>query len=216
MNIAVLKLLLEATLMTIRLFLTTLVCAIPLGLVVSAMRMSKHWILNIPARIFVTVLRGTPLMLQILFIFYGPGLVEAIPFSWNGNRILAAIVALVLNYSAYYCEIFRGGIEGVSVGQREAGKVLGLSKKQTFFIIVMPQVVKRVLPPLSNEIASLVKDTSLVQVLGITELMIRAKNQASGHTSILPYLAAMLIYLVINSIVLFIMGRFEKKLNYYR
>lgn len=216
MNTAVLILLLKATLMTLRLFALTLVCAIPLGLVVAAMRMSKHWILSIPARIFVTVLRGTPLMLQILFIFYSPGLIEQMSFSWNGNRILAATVALVLNYSAYYCEIFRGGIEGVSIGQSEAGKVLGLSKMQTFFIIVMPQVVKRVLPPLSNEIASLVKDTSLVQVLGITELMITAKKQASSHTSILPYLGAMIIYLVVNSIVLFIMGRFEKKLNYYR
>lgn len=216
MNIPVLMLLLKTTLMTLRLFCVTLLFSIPLGLVVAAMRMSKHRILNIPARIFVTVLRGTPLMLQILFIFYGPGLIDGCPFSWNGNRILAATVALVLNYSAYYCEIFRGGIEGVSVGQREAGKVLGLSKAETFFIIIMPQVVKRVLPPLSNEIASLVKDTSLVQVLGITELMITAKKQASAHTSILPYLAAMIIYLIINSVVLFIMDRFEKKLNYYR
>ncbi len=216
MNTAVFMLLLKSASMTLKMFAVTLVFAIPLGLVVAAMRMSRIRIFNIPARIFVTVLRGTPLMLQIMFVFYAPGLIRAINFSWNGNRVLAAAVALIINYAAYYCEIFRGGIEGIPVGQREAGKVLGLSKMQTFFIIIMPQVVKRVLPPLSNEIASLVKDTSLIQVLGITELMITAKKQASANVSILPYAVAALFYLAINSIVLHIMAYFEKKLNYYR
>ncbi len=215
MNTAVFMLLLKGAVMTIKIFMITLVCSIPLGLIVAGMRMSRLWILNIPSRLFILVLRGTPLMLQIMFIYFGPAFMPFLNFRWS-DRVVAAVVALVLNYAAYFAEIFRGGIEGIPVGQREAGKVLGLSKMQTFFIVVLPQVVKRVLPPLGNEVASLVKDTSLIQVLGITELMITAKQQASRLTSILPYLVAAMLYLAINTAVAKIMESFEKRLSYYR
>ncbi len=214
-NMAVLMLLLKGASLTIRMFLVTIVFAIPLGLIVASMRMSRLWILNIPARLFILLLRGTPLMLQIIFIYFGPPLM-GLGFSWQGNRILAAAVALILNYSAYIAEIFRGGIEGIPLGQREAGKVLGLTKLQTFFIIIIPQVVKRVIPPLGNEIINLVKDTSLIQVLGISELLINAKQQASHHTSIMPYVVAALIYLAINAVLSKLLSLCEKKLEYYR
>ncbi|MGN1098474.1 MAG: amino acid ABC transporter permease [Clostridia bacterium] len=216
MNSAVFMLLLKGAKITVQMFFTTIIFAIPLGLLISSMRMSKHWFLNIPARIFILFLRGTPLMLQILFIYFGPSLIKFIGFSWQGNRMLAAAVALILNYSAYIAEIFRGGIEGIPLGQREAGKVLGLTKIQTFFIIILPQVVKRVLPPLGNEIINLVKDTSLIQVLGISELMMNAKQQASKAVSIMPYAVAALIYLAINAVVSKALSFCEKKLDYYR
>lgn len=215
MNMAVFMLLLKGAALTIRMFLVTVVFAIPLGLLISSMRMSKLWIFSIPAKLFILIMRGTPLMLQIMFIYFGPSLMH-MSFGWNGNRILAAGAALVLNYSAYIAEIFRGGIQGIPLGQREAGKVLGLSKLQTFFIIIIPQAVKRVIPPLGNEIINLVKDTSLIQILGISELMINAKQQASKEVSIAPYAVAGLIYLVINIALTQLLSFCEKKLDYYR
>ena len=216
MNLDIFKLLLEGAGITLRVFAATVIFSIPLGLLVAAMRMSKLWILNIPARLYILVLRGTPLMLQIMFIFYGPALMKYLNFSWNGNRMLAATVALILNYAAYFAEIFRGGIEGIPLGQREAGKVLGLSRTRTFFLIVFPQVVKRVIPPMGNEIINLVKDTSLIQVIGILELMNRAKTQASKEVSILPYIVAAGIYLAINAVLSWLLNFTEKKLDYYR
>lgn len=216
MNAAVFLLLLKGARITVQIFFTTIIFALPLGLIISSMRMSRHWFLRLPAKLFILVLRGTPLMLQILFIYFGPSLITFIGFSWQGNRMMAASVALILNYSAYVAEIFRGGIEGIPLGQREASKVLGLSKLQTFFIIILPQVIKRVLPPLGNEIINLVKDTSLVQVLGISELMMNAKQQASKAVSIMPYVVAALIYLVINAVVSRALSFGEKKLSYYR
>ena len=216
MNLDIFKLLLAGTVITLRMFATTIVFSIPLGLLVALLRMSKVWILNIPARIYITVLRGTPLMLQIMFIFYGPGLMQYLNFSWNGDRMLAANVALILNYAAYFAEIFRGGIQGIPLGQQEAGKVLGLSKMQTFFIVVLPQVVKRVIPPMGNEIINLVKDTSLIQVVGIHELLNTARIQANNKTNVLPYAVAAGIYLGINAVLSWILSFTEKKLDYYR
>lgn len=215
MNQNVLMLMLQGASMTVRIFAVALVCSLPLGLIVAALRMSRLWIFNLPAKIYIVVLRGTPLMLQIFFIYFGPAFMPIFHFRWS-DRVVAATVALVLNYAAYYAEIFRSGIEGIPLGQSEAGKVLGLSRVQTFFIVVLPQVIKRVLPPLANEVSSLVKDTSLIHVVGITELMLVAKQQASRLTSPLPYAVAALIYLVINTVVSRIMAAFEKKLSYYR
>ena len=213
MNLDIFKLLLDGAGITLRMFATTIIFSIPLGLLVAAMRMNRLWLLSLPARLFVLVLRGTPLMLQIMFIFYGLPL--AFNFSWS-DRLLAACLALILNYAAYIAEIFRGGIEGIPLGQREAGKVLGMSRPQTFFIIVFPQVVKRVIPPMGNEIINLVKDTSLIQVIGILELMNRAKTQASKEVSILPYIVAAGIYLAINAVLSWLLNFTEKKLDYYR
>lgn len=216
MNLDIFKLLLAGTVITLRMFATTIIFSIPLGLLVALMRMSKVWILNIPARLYILVLRGTPLMLQIMFIFYGPALMQYLNFSWNGDRMLAANVALILNYAAYFAEIFRGGIEGIPLGQQEAGKVLGLTKTQTFFIVVLPQVVKRVIPPMGNEIINLVKDTSLIQVVGIHELLNTARIQANNKTSVLPYAVAAGIYLAINAVLSWMLSFTEKKLDYYR
>ena len=213
MNSDIFMLLLDGAGITLRMFAVTIIFSIPLGLVVAALRMNRVWLLSLPARLFILVLRGTPLMLQIMFVFYGLPL--AFHFRWS-DRLVAASLALILNYAAYIAEIFRGGIEGIPLGQREAGKVLGLSKMQTFFIIVFPQVVKRVIPPMGNEIINLVKDTSLIQVIGILELMNRAKTQASKEVSIMPYIVAAGIYLSINTVLSRILSFTEKKLDYYR
>lgn len=216
MSSDIFKLLLDGAVITLQMFVSTIIFSIPLGLVVALPRMSRLWILRIPAWLFILVMRGTPLMLQIMFIFYAPGLMPAFPLTWAGNRLMAANFALILNYAAYFAEIFRGGIQSIPQGQREAGKVLGLSRPQTFFIVSLPQVIKRVIPPMGNEIINLVKDTSLIQVLGIFELMNVARVQASSNVSIMPYIVAAAIYLAINMILTAILSFTEKKLDYYR
>lgn len=161
---------LQGTLMTLRIFFSTLVFALPLGLLVSLGRMSKIKIINWPVRLFILIMRGTPLMLQLLFVFYGLKPLFGIQL----DRVIAAQVAFALNYAAYFAEIYRGGIESIPDGQYEAAKVLGFNKKQTFFRIILPQVVKRIIPPMGNEFITLVKDTSLAQVIAV----VRA---AEGH-----------------------------------
>lgn len=199
---------------TLKLFALTLLFSMPLGLVVAGLRMAKFRPLRFVAELYILLLRGTPLMLQLFFVYFGTSLM--IPgFSWD-NRMKAAIVALVLNYSAYFAEIYRGGIESVPHGQREAGQVLGFTKAQTFRMIVLPQVFKRILPPLSNEVITLVKDTALVQVIGVGELMRVAKEQAAQKVSVIPYLAAAIFYLAINYAVTALFAGLEKKLSYYK
>lgn len=158
---------LEGTLMSLRIFFSTLLFSLPLGLLVALGRMSKNPIINLPVRFYILVMRGTPLMLQLLFIFYGLKPIFGIQL----DRVISAQVAFALNYAAYFAEIFRGGIEGIPQGQHEAAKVLGFTKKQTFFRIVLPQVVKRIIPPMGNEFITLVKDTSLAQAIGVDELL---------------------------------------------
>ncbi len=209
---AVLKLMLDGSLETLRMFFIALFFSIPIGLIISGMRMNKHWILNVPARLFILIMRGTPLMLQIMFFYFGPPFILGVSL----DRRIVAVMALILNYSAYLAEIFRGGIEGIPLGQREAGKVLGMTRLQTFFLIVLPQVIKRILPPMSNEVINLVKDTSLIHVIGISELMLTTKQQASRLTNITPYIVAGLIYLCINAVVTKFFSVCEKKLDYYR
>lgn len=203
---------LEGTLMTLRIFFSTLLFALPLGLLVSLGRMSKIKIINWPVRLFILIMRGTPLMLQLLFVFYGLKPLFGIQL----DRVLAAQTAFALNYAAYFAEIYRGGIESIPDGQYEAAKVLGFTKGQTFFRIVLPQVVKRIIPPMGNEFITLVKDTSLAQVIAVVELLKVTNNWVSSAVSMVPFVIAAVFYLVMNGVVTRCFTVAEKRLAYYR
>lgn len=203
---------LQGTLMTLRIFFSTLVFALPLGLLVSLGRMSKIKIINWPVRLFILIMRGTPLMLQLLFVFYGLKPLFGIQL----DRVIAAQVAFALNYAAYFAEIYRGGIESIPDGQYEAAKVLGFNKKQTFFRIILPQVVKRIIPPMGNEFITLVKDTSLAQVIAVVELLKVTNNWVSSAVSMIPFVIAAVFYLVMNGVVTRCFTIAEKRLSYYR
>ena len=203
---------LQGTLMTLRIFFSTLVFALPLGLLVSLGRMSKIKIINWPVRLFILIMRGTPLMLQLLFVFYGLKPLFGIQL----DRVIAAQVAFALNYAAYFAELYRGGIESIPDGQYEAAKVLGFNKKQTFFRIILPQVVKRIIPPMGNEFITLVKDTSLAQVIAVVELLKVTNNWVSSAVSMVPFVIAAVFYLVMNGVVTRCFTIAEKRLSYYR
>lgn len=203
---------LGATLMTLRIFFVTLVFSLPLGLLVAVGRMTKAKAVNLPVRLYILLMRGTPLMLQLLFIFYGFKPIFGIQL----DRVPAAEAAFVLNYAAYFAEIFRGGIAGIPRGQREAAKVLGFTRRQTFFRIVLPQVVKGILPPMSNEFITLVKDTSLAQVIGVVELLKITSDWVSSAVSMIPFAVAGVFYLVMNAAVTRCFTAAEKHYSYYR
>ena len=185
-------------------FAVTLIFSLPLGLLISFGRMSKNKIISTIFKLYISVMRGTPLMLQLMVIYFGP------------FYILAVAIGFVLNYAAYFAEIYRGGIESMPQGQYEAAKILGYTKAQTFIRIILPQVIKRILPAITNETITLVKDTSLAFTIGVTEMFTMAKALASGQVSMLPYAFAALFYYILNLVVAFIMERIEKKMNYYR
>ncbi len=203
---------LDASLMTLRIFFVTLIFSLPLGLLAAAGRMSRFRAIRIPVSIYILLMRGTPLMLQLLFIFYGFKPIFGIQF----NRVPAAEVAFILNYAAYFAEIFRGGIAGVPRGQREAAKVLGFTRGQTFFRILLPQVIKSILPPMSNEFITLVKDTSLAEVIGVVELLKVTSDWVSSAVSMVPFAIAGVFYLIMNAVVTRCFGAAEKHYSYYR
>lgn len=198
---------------TLLIFFITLVAAIPLGLPIALGSMSRFKPLRWISRAFVWVIRGTPLMLQIMVVFYVPGLVFGTPFR---SRIIAVIIAFIINYAAYFSEIYRGGIESIPVGQYEAGQVLGLTKTQTFFKIVLFQVVKRIMAPMSNEVITLVKDTSLANVIAVGELIISAQNIVKVYAIIWPLFYTAIFYLIFCGVLTLLFNALEKKLNYYR
>ncbi len=198
---------------TLIIFFVTLAAAIPLGLPIALGSMSRFKPLRWLSRAFVWVIRGTPLMLQVMVVFYVPGLVFNAPFK---SRIIAVIIAFIINYAAYFSEIYRGGIESIPVGQYEAGQVLGLTRSQTFFKIVLFQVVKRITAPMSNEIITLVKDTSLANVIAVAELIMSAQNIVKVYGIIWPLFYTAIFYLVFCGVLTLLFGRLEKKLNYYR
>ena len=200
---------------TVEIFFLTLLFSLPLGLVLSFGRMSKKGIMRGISKFYISVMRGTPLMLQLIVVYFSPYYVFGIRIS-AGYRFTAVIIAFVLNYAAYFAEIYRSGIESMPVGQYEAAKVLGYNKVQTFFKIILPQVVKRILPPVTNETITLVKDTSLAFVLAEAEMFTIAKQIAAKETSIMPLMAAGVFYYIFNLIVAGFMEYMEKKLNYYR
>ena len=200
---------------TVLIFFLTLLFSLPLGLLVMFCRTSKFKPLNTVARIFISILRGTPLMLQLIVVFFGPFYLFKIKLS-SSYRFIALILGFSINYSAYFAEIYRSGIESMPVGQYEAAKVLGYSRVQTFFRIILPQVIKRVLPAVTNEMITLVKDTSLAFVLTVTEMFTIAKQIAAAQASVMPLMAAGVFYYIFNLVVAVVMEHVEKKLNYYR
>ena len=217
---------------TLKLFFITLIGAIPLGLIISFGSMSAwrpfrvfrsvKWLSKFKpvraiTRLVIWVVRGTPLMLQLLVIYYFPGLVwkNNIWGSGETGRFIASSVAFVFNYACYFSEIYRGGIEAVPKGQTEAGQVLGMTKPQIFFKVTLLQVVKRILPSITNEVITLVKDTSLAFVIGYAELFTLVKRIASREANVLPYVGAAIFYYIFNLVVAVAMEKLEKKMNYY-
>ncbi|MCR4991339.1 MAG: amino acid ABC transporter permease [Lachnospiraceae bacterium] len=215
MNLAVmLKQLSEGLIVSVEIFLLTLLFSLPLGLLVSFGRMSKNTIIRGLVKFYISIMRGTPLMLQLIVVYFAPYYVFG--KNINGFRFPAVIIAFSINYAAYFAEIYRGGIESMPVGQYEAAEVLGFNRLQTFFRIIFPQVIKRILPSVTNETITLVKDTSLAFVLAEVEMFTMAKQIAAKQSSIMPLMVAGVFYFVFNAVVAMIMEGFEKKLSYYR
>ena len=204
----------KGMLATLAIFFLTLIFSMPLGLLLTAIRMSRFKVLQWIAKIYISILRGTPLMLQLLVVFFGPHFVFGIETS-SSYRFYAVIIGFSLNYAAYFAEIFRAGIEGVPVGQHEAADVLGYTRTQTFWKIIFPQMVKRVIPPVTNEVITLVKDTSLAFALAYTEMFTLAKQVTAAESSIMPLFIAGLFYYVFNILVAAVMSWVEKKMRYY-
>ncbi|MFQ9933144.1 MAG: amino acid ABC transporter permease [Lachnospiraceae bacterium] len=200
---------------TLAIFFLTLIFSLPLGLLITFIRMSRFKVLRAVSKIYISILRGTPLMLQLLVVFFGPYYIFGISTS-SEYRFYAVIIGYSLNYAAYFAEIFRAGIEAVPAGQYEAASVLGYSRVQTFGKIVFPQMVKRVLPPVTNEVITLVKDTSLAFALAYTEMFTLAKQISANMASVMPLFVAGLFYYIFNLVVAYIMERFEKRLGYFR
>ena len=204
----------EGFLVTVEIFALTLLFSLPLGMLVAFGRMSRCKIVKLIAKLYISIMRGTPLMLQLLLWYFGPF------YLWGMNignyKFTAIILGCSLNYAAYFAEIYRSGIESIPVGQYEAAQLLGYNKSQTFFKIVLPQVVKIVLPSVTNEVITLVKDTSLVYSVSYIEMFALAKQIAAAQTTVVPFVIAGVFYYIFNFVVAWVMEWFEKKLNYYR
>jgi len=205
--------LLDGFKITVILFLITLAGALPLGLVIAFGSMSKFKPLRYLTRGLVWVIRGTPLMLQVILVFYGPGLILGMQ---GLDRFPAVVVAFIVNYAAYFSEIYRGGIESIPAGQYEAGQVLGMTKTQIFFRVVLFQVIKRILPPMGNEIITLVKDTSLARVVSVVELLKAAQDIVGLHAIIWPIFYIGAFYLLFTGLLTLLFGFIEKKMDYYK
>ena len=204
--------LLEGLIVTLELFGLTLLFALPLGLVISFGSMSRCTPLRSVVKTIVWIVRGTPLMLQILVVFYGPGLLFDLPLL---PRFTAAVVTFVINYACYFSEIFRGGIQGVPVGQQEAGLVLGMTRRQIFFKVTLLQVIKRIVPPMGNEFITLVKDTALVRVISVYEIIWMGESYIKKGM-IWPLFYTAVFYLAVSGILTLLLGWCEKKLNYFK
>ncbi len=221
--IKMLKAMLQGSVTSLEVFFLTILFSIPLAIPIALGRMSKNGALRGTTNIFLLIIRGTPLMLQLLAVYFAPGLFilyvnktfgYSIAFRWD--RFTAAIIALAVNYAAYFAEIYRGGIESISTGQYEAAKVLGYTKTQAFFYIIAPQVVKRIVPAMGNEAITLVKDTALVHVIGVAELLMVAKERQNALSSFIPLFIAGFFYFVMNWGVSAAFTALEKKLDYYK
>ena len=200
---------------TVAIFLLTLLFSQPLGMLVAFGRMSKHKVVNAIVKIYISIMRGTPLMLQLIVVYFAPYYVFGMKISQN-YRFVATIIAFSINYAAYFAEIYRSGIESIPVGQYEAAEILGYTRSQTFIRIIFPQMIKRVLPPVTNEVITLVKDTSLASVLALVEMFAMARQIAATEANIMPLMIAGVFYYIFNFIVAKIMELAEKKLSYYR
>lgn len=205
----------KAMITSAEIFALTLLFSLPLGLIVYFGKKSRFAPIKGITNLYISIMRGTPLMLQLMVVFYGPALIFGLKVG-ESYRFPAVIIAFVINYAAYFAEIYRGGIESIEKGQYEAADILGFTKAQTFMKIILPQMFKRVLPSITNEAITLVKDTSLAFTISILEMFTVAKEIANKNTSMLPYIIAAVFYYIFNYFVAFIMGRIEKKLNYYK
>ena len=204
----------QGFLKSLEIFALTLAGAIPLGLLISLGSMNRLKLLQYPVKFIVWIVRGTPLMLQLLIIYYGPGMLLGNNW-WGSGRFVAAIVTFIFNYACYFSEIFRGGIEGVPKGQNEAGQVLGMTKGQIFFKVTLMQVIKRIVPPIGNEIITLVKDTSLVRVIAVYEIMWNGERFIKQGI-IWPLFFTGVYYLLFSGILTVLLGKLEKKLDYFK
>ena len=199
---------------TCTIFFLTLLFSLPLGMVIALLRMSKNRIVSAITSVYISIVRGTPLMLQLLAVTYGPYYL----FRMNvaRNKLIPVIIAFSLNYAAYFAEIYRGGIESMSIGQYEAAQVLGYTRVQCFMRIILPQVIKRIVPSVTNEVVTLVKDTSMAFTVAYQEMFTIGKQIANSQTSFMPFVIAGVFYFLFNGVVAFVMGRIEKHLSYYR
>lgn len=203
---------LSGTIVSLKVFFLTLLFSLPLGLVIAAGRLSKLKVVSTTVKLFMLIVRGTPLILQLIFVYFAPYYI----FKLSYDRFTAAIVAFSINYACYFAEIYRGGIQSIPHGQYEAAAVLGFTKMQTFFKIILPQVIKRILPATGNEVITLVKDTALAQTIGVAELFRVAQNAASREFSTMPIFIAGVFYFVMNWLVSAVFNAIEKKLSYYK
>ncbi|MFI3170904.1 MAG: amino acid ABC transporter permease [Eubacteriales bacterium] len=202
-------------LISILIFSCTLVSSLTLGFIVCFGRMSKNPFIKTITSVYISIMRGTPLMLQLMVVYYGPYFIFGVKIT-DSYRMIAVLLGFAINYAAYFGEIYRGGIESMPVGQYEAAKLLGYNKVQTFFRIILPQVIKRILPSVTNEVMTLIKDTSLAMVLSVLEMFSIAKQIASSQTTMLPFVIAAIFYYLFNLIVAIVMEMVEKKMSYYK
>ena len=212
--LTMIKLMAEGMTKTCAIFFLTLLFSLPLGMIVAMMRMSKSKIISGITRVIISILRGTPLMLQLIAVTYGPYYLFEV--SGFRNKLIPVVIAFAINYAAYFAEIYRGGIESMPVGQYEAADVLGYTKTQTFFHIILPQVIKRIMPSITNEVITLVKDTSLAFTVSYMEMFTVGKQIANSEASFMPFLVAGVFYFVFNAVVDFVMGKIEKSMDYYK
>lgn len=205
----------EGMVESIKIYTLTLLFSLPLGLFVAFGRMSKNWVVSNFMKLYISIMRGTPLILQLMVVYYGPFYIFDITIP-KGYRFFAVIIGFVINYAAYFAEIYRGGIESMPVGQYEAAKVLGYSKAQTFMKIILPQVIKRILPSITNEVITLIKDTSLAFAISYSEMFTVARAIAAAQTTMTSFVIAGIFYYIFNFIVAMTMEWIEKRLSYYR
>lgn len=207
-----LEAMLQGSLISMEVFFLTLILALPLALPIALGRISRNSLISGAVNVYLLIMRGTPLILQLIFVYFAPYYL----FGASCDRFVAVIIAFVINYAAYFAEIYRGGIESISLGQYEAAKVLGFTKRQTFFRIILPQVIKRIIPSTANEVITLVKDTALAQTIGVAELFRVAQNASARQFSTMPIFMAGVFYFTMNWIVSAGFIKLEKKLSYYR
>ena len=200
---------------SVQIFGVTLIFSLPLGLLVAVGRMSKNPVVRNLVKLYISIMRGTPLMLQLMVVYFGPYYIFGLRMG-SGYRLWATFIGFVINYAAYFAEIYRSGIQSMPQGQYEAARILGYGRGQTFFLIILPQVIKRILPSVTNEIITLVKDTSLAFTLSVMEMFSIAKAIAAAQTTMMPFIAAGLFYYIFNLLVALFMEWVEKKLDYYR
>lgn len=207
--------LLNGAVVSLEIFFVTLIGSLILGLLLCFVRMSKYGILRFIAKIYISIMRGTPLMLQLFVVYFGPYYIFGIP-NTSSYKLISVFIGFVLNYAAYFAEIYRAGIESIPIGQYEAAKMLGYSRSQTFVHIILPQVIKRIIPPVTNETITLIKDTSLAFTLSVAEMFTIAKQIAASDRAVTAFVIAGILYYIFNLIVAAAYARLEKRLSYYR